>query len=275
MTDYFQGASALGAWEEQKAMDEFYILDGSRWQWGGKSDGSFDPSKPPDLAKAKAAGVVAVWWRATYGNFYTDPSFELTYQLAKDVGIPFGAYHVVSPDCDPSSQIDRFYDVCIDMRFEIPSVLDCELSAGRDQKAVTACIQKLADLMYEPPVIYTRQSWWDSNVLPWSGWSNLSLWAARYSTALSSPWSDGRYKFRDWSDWTIWQWSADGNGRGAEFGMRSASVDLDRYNGTLDQFKEFAGITEQPEPEPEPLTIEERVAKNEADIEYIKGYLNL
>ena len=84
------------------------------------------------------------------------------------------------------------------------------------------------------------------------------LWAARYKGDLNGPWSDGRYTFRDWDTWDVWQFSANGNLRGAEFGMRSKSVDLDWFNGSLFQFASWAGL------KPTPLTVEQRLARLEA-----------
>ena len=91
--------------------------------------------------------------------------------------------------------------------------------------------------------IYTRQTFWDSHVTE-GNWSKYPLAAARYNEQLTCPWSDGRFKFRDWSDWRYWQitqcWD------GALFGAKSRCIDGDLFNGNEEMFKEVYGINEQP-----------------------------
>jgi len=96
--------------------------------------------------------------------------------------------------------------------------------------------------------IYTRQTFWDSSVQA-GNWSKYPLAAARYNTSLTCPWSDGLYKFRDWSDWRYWQDSQWWDGK--LYGAKSTYIDHDYFNGTLDDFKR-AYNTETIPPEPEP-----------------------
>jgi GH25 family lysozyme M1 (1,4-beta-N-acetylmuramidase) len=75
----------------------------------------------------------------------------------------------------------------------------------------------------------------------------LELWIARYTSKGKPwgnilPWPDSpRIKPRDYDDWDFWQWSADGNGRGAEFGASSRSIDLNYFNGDQVAFDEYIG----------------------------------
>jgi hypothetical protein len=57
------------------------------------------------------------------------------------------------------------------------------------------------------------------------------LWCARYKPSLTSPWSDGRFKCYPWANdfnegWEYWQYLADGNGLGDEYGAESDDIDL-------------------------------------------------
>jgi len=101
------------------------------------------------------------------------------------------------------------------------------------------------------PLIYTRGTFWNPNVGNPIWASDYLLWAARYSNTLTGPWSDGRYRPLPWNMWAFWQWSADKNGRGAEFGAESRDIDLNRFNGSLSEFYRWCGW-QQDEPEPEP-----------------------
>ena len=74
------------------------------------------------------------------------------------------------------------------------------------------------------------------------------LWAARYydfTTSLGGPWGDGKMKFRDWDDWTGWQYTdrADGIAHGAE------SYELDK-----NVFKDIVAVPPTPQPEPSGLS---------------------
>lgn len=87
--------------------------------------------------------------------------------------------------------------------------------------------------------IYTRQTFWDTYVAA-GNWSKYPLAAARYNTSLTCPWSDGLYKFRDWSDWRYWQDSQWWDGK--KFGAKSTYIDHDYFNGTLDDFKQTYNV---------------------------------
>ena len=72
----------------------------------------------------------------------------------------------------------------------------------------------------------------------------LPLFIANYGVSKPS--------FTGWSDWAFWQYAL-GKGRGPEFGTTGLDIDLDYFNGTLEQLHAFAGVTlPAPEPEPEP-----------------------
>lgn len=68
------------------------------------------------------------------------------------------------------------------------------------------------------------------------------------------------------SKWLIQQTAEKYSGK--EVGVASYYVDSDRWNGGIDAVNKYFGRDEQPEPEP--MTLEERVAQNEADIKRLK-----
>jgi GH25 family lysozyme M1 (1,4-beta-N-acetylmuramidase) len=82
-------------------------------------------------------------------------------------------------------------------------------------------------------------------------WDFVDLWIARYTSKRKPwgnllPWPDSpAIKPRDFDDWLFWQYSADGNGKGPEFGASSKSIDLNWFNGDQAAFDEY--INKPPE----------------------------
>jgi hypothetical protein len=49
---------------------------------------------------------------------------------------------------------------------------------------------------------------------------------------------------KSWGKWTLWQFTDKAPGN--EFGVKSAKVDLDFYNGTIDNFNAEYGFSSEP-----------------------------
>jgi hypothetical protein len=96
------------------------------------------------------------------------------------------------------------------------------------------------------------------------------LFIARYITSIPTPLDRNIGLPKDWADlnnppygvkWVEWQFSADGNNLGEKFGVHSSAIDLIRFNGDRQDFKNLFGVYPRketnmlggdPEPEPEP-----------------------
>lgn len=162
---------------------------------------------------------------------------------------------------------------------ELPPWLDTEsdpelLSKQQMQERIGKFLDEFKRLSGLECGIYTRANWWDAQVATPPGNTDIPhiqgdgmrpLWVAHYNTSVTKP--DIPF---DWEKrygpggWTFWQWSADGNGRGAEFGMQSRSVDLNRYNGSIEDFNRQFKTNIQPLPgspptPPPPATLPGRV----------------
>lgn len=189
-------------------------------------------------------------------RFYTvEPkgeNFRRNYDGAKQVGLPFGAYHVPvtrwsGKPVTADANMDNFFSLLEDRELDFPVVLDCELTNGDNPRHITSviegCIRILEDNGHDV-MIYTGAWWWDGNVMPADKWRNYPLHVANY-TAAAQP-----YMPRDWDEWAIWQWSADGNGKGHEFGADSDDIDLNRMK--IEFWNKYTGVIEEPKPEPQP-----------------------
>jgi len=181
--------------------------------------------------KCKDAGAKFAAIRCTVGNYYTDVEFERNYNGAMEVGLPVTVYHVVA--CASNNQrltgkqnIDYFWSVLKNKHIDFPVALDCELSNGQDTRWVTSVVAECANMLtgedFPYPLIYTAKGWWDANILPSSSWNKYPLWVANYTNAIYPAMP------RDWNDWQIWQYSADGNNQGKVYGAQSSAIDKNR-----------------------------------------------
>jgi lysozyme len=246
-------------------VDMDYILgfDISRHQFveGGKINAQ----------KAIAAGVKFGAARFTVGDYYTDPNSIRNFDILQDAGVLMTGYHVVADALTAGGrrisskmQIQRFLDAVGVRRFDFPAVLDCEIhrTDARYLTTITAdCAARLHGYQGYPfPIIYTGPAYWQTYILRSSAWKRYPLWIANYKVVKPSIPSD-------WPSWLIWQFSADGNLRGAEFGVQSKSIDLDYWNPAVLPFPNGAPI--QP-PVIIPITEHEVYKEIQAKIEELK-----
>ncbi len=208
-------------------------IDVSKWQ--GEIDW------PAVVSAGKAFCIL----RASYG---TDPDDEQTlpqrWMPATTAGLICGAYHYFCPENEEHlvrAQADlflfRFNEAVPDSQTAyLPAVIDIEDSAdGVDNKTYAKGIRQWMEIVESsdrfagrPTVIYTSQSFWSEIGDP-AGFSDRPLWVANYSPKpprLPSGWND--YAFFSYSD--------GGNVEGI-----TGKVDLDQFNGILDQLEAMNG----------------------------------
>ena len=133
-------------------MDYELGIDVSRWQNAPitNSAGQIIGYKPLNYAKAKAAGVTFAGVRATVGDYYTDPCFEMNYQGFMEQEIDTNPYLVVAPADGQGRKItaERHVAEYLESANELiaavpqiqiaPIVLDCELDRGQTAATITA-----------------------------------------------------------------------------------------------------------------------------------------
>ena len=177
------------------------------------------------------------------GFIYTDDQFERNASIAPDY-FPVSFFWYFRPQWDSILQANYFADLVSGKRSRLPLVVDVEDDGDLPPDAVAGSVRNFINRLYlrldSWPMIYTRSSFWNWCVGFDPMWEYLELWIARYIN-LPGPWADGHYAPRDWASWVFWQFSADGNGRGGEFGAQSGSIDLDYFNGDAESFSIYAG----------------------------------
>jgi len=210
-------------------------IDISKW------DGNWDATK------AKQAGATFAFIKASQATF-TDPQFLANWQKAKDAGLLRGAYHYLDYTKSGIDQANYFADLLKNDPGELPPVIDYELRRTDNNPSAALgflrdCLDQLTkrselfeDASIKRPMIYTGPGFWveygDQTKSDY--WIQFPLWNAHWST------SNAPLIPLPWTMWQFWQFTS--KGPGEAFGSEGLSMDMNRFNGTLNELMEFAGI---------------------------------
>jgi lysozyme len=202
------------------------ILDLSKW------NGTLD------AAKMKAAGVQGVILRASYGANRDERVDDYATRL-KAAGVPIiGAYHYYHPWEPWRPQLDTLKAVMAKhgLRRGYLDLEDSRVTATMARDAGTFMVALAAEMPLPPGKrhgIYTNVAYWRNMGAP--GWGSLyDLWIAAW-TDVSAPIVPA-----PWQRWTLWQWSNSGDG--PRYGLQSARVDMNRFNGTPAEYAEWLKV---------------------------------
>lgn len=181
-----------------------------------------------EKAKGRLFGVASVG-----DGSYEDPTFAENWKAMKAAGVIRGAYQYFEPGEDPIAQADIVVAKVGKLGDgDLPATIDVEKTGGQTAATIATNVGKwLARVEAgtgKKPIIYTGPYFWEDNVKS-TKFGSYPLWIADYG--VSKPLIPA-----GWTKLAIWQYS-DSNG----------ALDLDRFQGTLDQLKTFAGTpTTQP-----------------------------
>lgn len=209
-------------------MDKIVIVDASEYQ--GKIDFSI---------LSKKAQAIRI--RYGYGKYGLDSRASENVEGAKAYGMVFGGYWAIYAGLDYNAHINSFEEALERLGYgDLPPVWDCENTTYSKKIDTTNWLYKLLlisnDRFFKKPDIYTRATWWNSNVNNVS-WAKLfDLWVAHYTSAKEGtivggnpvPWIP--YGWEE-PGYVMWQYSADGNMLGEEYGVSSDSIDISRFRG--------------------------------------------
>lgn len=161
-----------------------------------------------DWAAVKESGKVDfAYARASYGASYTDPDFARNHDIAKERGIPFGAYHFWRFDADASAQANLFLSLTekagrlgtllpmVDVEegsfTGVPQVADVIA-------AVRAFIAPVEAVLGKKMLLYTNYDTWQRYLANSHAFAANPLWLAQ----TENP-DYGLYG--GWPSWTLWQ----------------------------------------------------------------------
>lgn len=187
-----------------------------------------------DWARAKAAGIDFAFIRVTDGTQYRDPKFGAYWDGAKAAGVIRGAYQFFRPAEDPIAQADLLLSLMGPLEVgDLPPVLDVEVSGSLPPSEVAANVHTWIDHVTErigrAPIVYAGLYSWPE-LTGATDVTSSPLWLAQYTTAacpnIPAP----------WTRWMFWQHSDTGQ----VDGVVSQELDLNVFDGTLEQLKAFA-----------------------------------
>ena len=211
-----------------------------------------------DWPKVRATGQRFVLIKATEGETYADPTFENNWIGAKTSGLLRGAYCYFHPNQDGKKQADRFISVvkALNDNGELPMTIDLEVPDATQKDKIIAktkiWLDEVEQAFGRKPMIYSGVSFLETNFSELGG--APPAWAKDYPFWLS--WYPIQYTPgmtplmpRGWFTWNFWQYSSNGNLNGI-----NTKVDLDLFNGTLDDLYKFAGV-QAPDQTPQSHTV--------------------
>lgn len=244
------------------AIDKAFGIDVSRWQ------------EKVDWKKIKAQGFEFVFVRATQGISVKDSLFAAHWAGAKAAGLLRGAYHFFEPTQDGVTQAHFFLKTLGDDLGELPPVFDLEsnqtppyprpgdkvvvVDNATLSKRSQEWIKTVQTKAGRTPIMYTRARFWNDFMKDRQGkypeWAApMKLWTANYIFADREPAPDEIEWFmpkvavpKSWPKWDFWQFTDDAKRDGItnKDGIQS-KIDLNLFNGTVDELKEFAAAHEE------------------------------
>lgn len=214
-----------------------------------------------DWPKVRATGQRFVFVKASEADYYRDSTFDDNWLGAKSAGLLRGAYHFFRCNVDAKKQADSFinYVKSFNDDGELAPVLDLETPDGQKKEkiilAVKTWLDRVETAFGRKPIIYSGQYFLQDYLSEAGGgppaWAKeYPLWLAQYP----NNYGEGSQPFlpRGWFKWMFWQYSEKGRINGI-----NANVDLNVFNGTLEDLYRFsnAKIVTEPSTTPQKHTI--------------------
>lgn len=202
-------------------MDRVLGCDVSHWQ------GNID------FKKMRDNGAVFVFLKASQAE-WTDRRFVENYKKAKAAGLVVGMYHYLDWTTTAVKQARYFGKLVQDYPPDIEPVLDYEerRNAPPQRLAIVAArefVETVKEQTGKSSIVYTSLGYWLDFGRNTVTWADYPLWIAQYKIkqpVVPAP----------WGDWLFWQYMDKGDG--AAYGVQSKQIDLNWFNGTVEQLRE-------------------------------------
>lgn len=170
-----------------------------------------------------------VYIKATEGKHIKDPYFEINSRMANRENIPSGAYHFFDPGISGAEQAHYFLRNLKGKAFQLPPVIDIEITKGVDKKTLIERARKMYTIIKSrtgcDPMIYSDVSFYREYIQ--GEFEEKYLWLAEYG--IKEP---PAIKNRAM---VMWQKTDRG-----KLNMIKGLVDVNEYLGNRSDFVKFA-----------------------------------
>jgi len=186
-----------------------------------------------------------------------------------------GGYHYFRTAVSPYDQANFFNQGQGNQGFKF-LVMDWEgkynILDDKGMDAFWIFYQELRSLTTKPIWLYCTEYAFRALIKHNPGWIEVPFMVARYPGGDVDPQTDDPL-FTDGEalTWIAWQWEAEGNGKGEEYGVSSEDIDMEVFHGTVEELDEHLNISVPVNPDPPVIPpvvdCEEQVALCNAECE--------
>jgi len=202
---------------------------------------------PIDWEAASKAKFSFAFLRATIGAHTSDQMFAVNWMAIRGRGLIRGAYHSFWPLTSAADQADKYIATVGALApGDLPPAIDLEeaylkkdtnhdhefwKTIPRDERLpmILGWLTRVESAVGRKPIIYSRDDFLENllgeNIRELAPYP---LWIAHYTDAPQPRIPSA------WRNWTFWQYTEDGTVSGV-----SGKVDIDRFNGAVDDLKSF------------------------------------
>lgn len=169
-----------------------------------------------------------------------DPEFAHNWQGMKDSGIFRGAYYFLRASRNMKEAADLFVSLVGQLGpGDLQPVIDVETADGVSANNILDAIQEWMEAveaaLNRQIIIYTYTPFWTNTLGNSNRFSDRALWIAEYTSAPQPHFPSAFPHF------SFWQYSETGKVPGI-----SGTVDMDRFNGSMNGLRAFAGFAADP-----------------------------
>jgi len=190
-----------------------------------------------DWEAVAASEIQFCFIKATEGAENVDPRFAQNWRGAGAAGLLRGAYHFFDPLAPTAAQIESFIRTVGRLEpGDLPPVLDLEVPTAWTDIAQSAraplaikWLDTVESRLGATPIVYLSPAFATETLTNALALARFPVWFAHYTDAGSPTVA------KPWNSWTFWQHTNGGKISGVPL-----PVDLNRFNGSLDDLKALA-----------------------------------
>jgi lysozyme len=176
-----------------------------------------------------AQNIQFAFMKATEGRRHIDTMFGRNWAESKRVKIKRGAYHFFRPSLPPEEQARNYINTVILEYGDLPPVIDVEVTDNMEREEIVKQLKEFLQLIKAEyniqPIIYTPYQFYNKYLA--AEFKDYPLWIGHYSK--NEP------QLAAGVEWIFWQYGE----RGRLRGIRNSYVDLNVFNGTLDELQQM------------------------------------